>query len=184
MRPHTWIEGKALEQLRQTSQWPGIEFAAGMPDLHPGRGMPVGAVWRSYPEPSRMMLYPALIGSDIGCGMSLWRLSADKGSFNPAKAVRRLAGLEKPVITEEFPELLRNYELHPFRKSLGTIGGGNHFAELQCVDTVYEECGQLCLTEGMHCLTVHSSSRGFGRLIYSQFAERLGVRGIPWQSAL
>lgn len=42
--PNTWIEGKAIEQLKQTAQWPGIEFVSGMPDLHPGRGMPIGAV--------------------------------------------------------------------------------------------------------------------------------------------
>lgn len=181
--PNTWIEGKAIEQLKQTAQWPGIEFASGMPDLHPGGGMPIGAVWRSYPEQERMVLYPAMIGSDIGCGMSLWKLAADAASFRSAKAARRLVGLDDPVATACFPEHLRSFERHPFRDSLGTIGGGNHFAEIQCVETVYDGAKALGLTPGVLCLTVHSGSRGYGGHIYRRFAERFGYGGIAWRSA-
>ena len=181
--PNTWIEGKAVDQLRLTAQWPGIEFAAGMPDLHPGRGMPVGAAWRSCADPERMVLYPALVGSDIGCGMSFWTLSADAFSFKSAKAARRLLGLDDPAATESFPELLEPYADHPYRESLGTIGGGNHFAEIQCVDTVYEGDESLGLSPGSLCLAVHSGSRGYGGQIFREFADRFGYGGIPWKSA-
>ena len=80
--------------------------------------MPIGAVWRSYPEQERMVLYPALIGSDIGCGMSLWKLAADAASFRSAKAARRLAGLYDPVATACFPDNVAIYacgHIHNFQ---------------------------------------------------------------------
>ena len=63
----TWIEGLAIEQLIKTSQLSGMHQVAGMPDLHPGRGYPIGAAFFSVDK-----IYPALVGNDIGCGMSLW----------------------------------------------------------------------------------------------------------------
>ena len=39
----TWMEGRAVEQLKQTAALPGVTAAAGMPDLHPGLSAPVGA---------------------------------------------------------------------------------------------------------------------------------------------
>ncbi len=41
----TWIEGEAIRQLKQTATLPGMRHVAGMPDLHPGRGYPVGAAF-------------------------------------------------------------------------------------------------------------------------------------------
>ena len=64
----TWIEGKAIQQLETTARLPGMHRVAGMPDLHPGRGYPVGAAFFAIGR-----LYPALVGNDIGCGMALWR---------------------------------------------------------------------------------------------------------------
>ncbi|KTC40243.1 hypothetical protein AO265_31875, partial [Pseudomonas sp. ABAC61] len=43
----TWIEDKALQQLHTTAQLPGMRQVVGMPDLHPGRGYPVGAAFFS-----------------------------------------------------------------------------------------------------------------------------------------
>ncbi len=62
----TWIEGNAIQQLHTTARLAGMRRVAGMPDLHPGRGYPVGAAFFSLGR-----LYPALIGGDIGCGMAL-----------------------------------------------------------------------------------------------------------------
>ncbi len=40
-----WIEGEAVRQLRKTAALPGMRLAVGLPDLHPGRGHPVGAAF-------------------------------------------------------------------------------------------------------------------------------------------
>ena len=55
----TWIEGKAIQQLETTARLAGMHRVAGMPDLHPGRGYPVGAAFFSVGR-----FYPALVGND------------------------------------------------------------------------------------------------------------------------
>ena len=70
-----WIEGAAVQQLEKTASLPGMRLAVGLPDLHPGKGSPIGAAFAV-----EGYLYPALVGNDIGCGIGLWRteLSAKK----------------------------------------------------------------------------------------------------------
>ena len=70
-----WIEGAAVQQLEKTASLPGMRLAVGLPDLHPGKGSPIGAAFAV-----EGYLYPALVGNDIGCGVGLWRteLSAKK----------------------------------------------------------------------------------------------------------
>jgi release factor H-coupled RctB family protein len=63
----SWIEGDAVEQLRQTLLMPGMVYGVGLPDLHPGKGHAIGAAFVA-----RDMIYPFLVGSDIGCGVGLW----------------------------------------------------------------------------------------------------------------
>ena len=43
-----WIEGEAVRQLEKTAELHGMVSAIGMPDIHPGRGNPVGAVFVSH----------------------------------------------------------------------------------------------------------------------------------------
>ena len=61
-----WMEQAAKDQLLAVSRLPGVVKAVGLPDLHPGR-IPVGTAVLS-----RGVLYPHLLGNDIGCGMSLF----------------------------------------------------------------------------------------------------------------
>ncbi|RLC17874.1 MAG: RNA ligase RtcB family protein, partial [Deltaproteobacteria bacterium] len=42
-----WIEGEAVRQLDKTGELPGMRFIVGMPDIHPGKGHPVGAAFVS-----------------------------------------------------------------------------------------------------------------------------------------
>lgn len=63
-----WIDGNAVAQLKGTAGLAGVELAVGLPDLHPGKSGPVGAAFVT-----EGILYPHLIGNDIGCGMGLWR---------------------------------------------------------------------------------------------------------------
>lgn len=60
------MESSALDQLRQVASFPGVFQTVGLPDLHPGKGAPIGCAVLS-----RKILYPHLAGNDIGCGMSL-----------------------------------------------------------------------------------------------------------------
>ncbi len=41
----TWIESKAIQQLQTTASLPDMVSVVGMPDLHPGRGYPIGAAF-------------------------------------------------------------------------------------------------------------------------------------------
>ncbi|MBL4908058.1 MAG: RtcB family protein, partial [Sneathiella sp.] len=41
---YSWIEGEALQQLENTARLPGMVRVIGLPDLHPGKGTPIGAV--------------------------------------------------------------------------------------------------------------------------------------------
>src|ERR1700729_389081 len=83
-----WIEGSALEQLKKTAQLPGMRKAIGMPDLHPGKDAPIGAVFAGD------LVYPHLVGNDIGCGMALWQTELRNAKIKLDKWVRRLTGLE------------------------------------------------------------------------------------------
>ena len=64
----SWIEGDAVRQLNTTASLPGIEYAVGFPDLHPGKAYPIGASFVS-----RGVMYPLLAGNDIGCSMAFWK---------------------------------------------------------------------------------------------------------------
>jgi len=57
----SWIEQAAVDQPHQTALLEGIDRIVGLPDLHAGRGVAVGAAFWS-----RSHIYPNLVGSDIG----------------------------------------------------------------------------------------------------------------------
>src|SRR6516162_2463013 len=62
------IEGEALRQLYATSKLEGMRQAVGFPDLHPGKGSPIGAAFVT-----EGLIYPYVIGGDIGWGMALFK---------------------------------------------------------------------------------------------------------------
>lgn len=82
----TWIEGDAIQQLQNTAKLPSMAYVSGMPDLHPGRGYPVGAAFFSTER-----IYPALIGGDIGCGMALWQTGLEAKKTASTSWKRKLA---------------------------------------------------------------------------------------------
>jgi release factor H-coupled RctB family protein len=174
---NTWIEGNAIQQLIKTSGLPGMRRVVGMPDLHPGRGYPIGAAFFT-----EGLIYPALIGSDIGCGMAFWQTDLAEKDWSKSKLDRRLGNLDKPLDDSALLELAPSARLdQPFRHSLGTIGAGNHFAELQAIDTVFDSqtFDQLGLHAGRLQLLVHSGSRGMGQHILRQHVDRHGHAGLP-----
>lgn len=174
----TWMEDAAIAQLISTSQLEGMRRVAGMPDLHPGRGYPVGAAFFS-----TECFYPALVGNDIGCGMGLWQTSLPAKSLNIDKLEKRAGNIDGPMQDEE----LRLHAMQAadlpagdFDASLGTLGGGNHFAEFQQVDTIYaaDALSALGLDKQLLLLLVHSGSRGLGERILRQHVDGFGHRGL------
>ncbi|TLP77902.1 RNA ligase RtcB family protein [Pseudomonas nitroreducens] len=172
----TWIEGKAIQQLETTARLPGMQRVAGMPDLHPGRGYPIGAAFFSTGR-----LYPALVGNDIGCGMALWRTDIATAKLNLDKLEKRLGNLDGPL-DDDWSERIASFGLPPcdHEHSLGTIGGGNHFAELQQLDQLYDEVAVEALGLGRRhlLLLVHSGSRGLGEAILREQVDRFSHQGL------
>lgn len=172
----TWIEGKAIQQLETTARLAGMHRVAGMPDLHPGRGYPVGAAFFSVGR-----FYPALVGNDIGCGMALWRTDIPTAKLHLDKLEKRLGNLDLPL-DESWQETVAALGLPTtgHERSLGTIGGGNHFAELQQLDESYDDAALTALgIERKHLLLlVHSGSRGLGEAILREQVDLFGHQGL------
>lgn len=92
----TWMEDAAIAQLITTSQLEGMQRVAGMPDLHPGRGYPVGAAFFSVQR-----FYPALVGNDIGCGMGLWQTDLPASAVRLDKLEKRVGNIDGPMGDED-----------------------------------------------------------------------------------
>lgn len=174
--PQSWIESQAVDQLRQTAGLPGIVAAVGLPDLHVGAGTAVGAAFVS-----EGTVYPHLAGNDIGCGMSLWHSGLSSARPNLERWVKKLKGLESPWEGDASGRLQEAGLPALVPHALGTIGGGNHFAELQALDTVHDAEALAALgmsTEELYLL-VHSGSRGLGESILRDHVEQHRSQGLP-----
>lgn len=165
----TWIEDEAIQQLKTAAELKGMRKVVGLPDLHPGRGTPIGAAFMS-----KSWIYPHLVGNDIGCGMGLWQTDLSVHKLKLDTWVSRLENLDEPWDGDTSAWLL-DYQLDstPFDYSLGTIGGGNHFAELKKIESVvdgdvFEALG---LSTKQFYLLVHSGSRGLGEFILRKYSE-------------
>ncbi|CAO2650449.1 Nn.00g017410.m01.CDS01 [Neocucurbitaria sp. VM-36] len=168
-------ESLSITQLTTTARTlRGIVYAVGQPDLHPGTKFPIGAVFAS-----RRWIHPPLIGSDIGCGMAWYKttlprsqIDGDKGK----KVAEKLRGLEGAWRTHAHRTLwLKNDNGscaagEQWDSSLGTIGAGNHFAEIQVVEeSALVEDGGPVLHQDDVVLLVHSGSRGYGGSILKKY---------------
>lgn len=153
------IEDGALDQARNLANLPfAFKWIAIMPDSHVGYGMPIGGVLAT-----REVILPNAVGVDIGCGMRAVRLSLTGVETETIKAVmgqvRALipVGFAHQSDVQEWSGFDRapdvpivQQELHSARRQLGTLGGGNHFIEIQRGD------------DGHIWLMIHSGSRNFG----------------------
>ncbi|MGO8699094.1 MAG: RNA ligase RtcB family protein [Limisphaerales bacterium] len=179
--PKSWIEGEAVRQLYATAKLDGVQFAVGFPDLHPGHGTPVGAAFVT-----DGVIYPQIIGGDIGCGMTLFKTDLVRRDVKLDRWAALRFDLEHPW--DEFAnEFLAERELPStqFDSALGTIGGGNHFAELQAVEEVFdaESFKDLGVGNQQLLVLVHSGSRGFGEMVLRGFVIRHGCNGTEVESA-
>jgi release factor H-coupled RctB family protein len=80
--PGVHIEADAVLQLRRVAGLPGCVRAVGMPDLHPGPGIPIGMATASTSH-----VHPALVGSDAGCGVTA---VVARKLVAPGKQLRRI----------------------------------------------------------------------------------------------
>src|SRR6185312_3866479 len=129
----SWIEGEAVRQLYATAKLAGVRLAVGFPDLHPGRGTPVGAAFVA-----EDVIYPHVIGGDIGCGMALFKTDLLRRDVKLDRWAELRFNLEHAC--DDVGGFLEAQELESteFDRALGTLGGGNHFAELQAVEQVVD----------------------------------------------
>ncbi len=159
----SWIEGSALEQLTAMADMPGMLSVAGFPDLHPGKYGPVGMAALS------TRLYPQLIGTDIGCGMGLFELDLPLRKFKIDKAADAMRELETPAIAERHIAVMEGARsLIAHADALGTIGGGNHFCEIQAVDELLSPDAARHLDKQKTYLLVHSGSRSLGANVFAE----------------
>ncbi|WP_307236029.1 RNA ligase RtcB family protein [Catenuloplanes indicus] len=163
--PSSWIESDALDQCHQVAALDGMIHVAAMPDLHPGKGAPIGAAMSS------RVLYPFLVGSDIGCGIAVFPIRIKRPVAERLAA--RFPDLDRPVdpagIDTDIPA--------GYAEQLGTVGRGNHFVELARVHAVHDDAhaARLGLDRNDLVLIVHSGSRGLGERILRAHTEVHGA---------
>jgi tRNA-splicing ligase RtcB len=171
------IEEGALDQARNLANLPFVfRHIAVMPDAHFGYGMPIGGVMAT-----EDVIIPNAVGVDIGCGMCALQTSLTGISSEQLKAIvtrirkhiplgfkRHRKGQDParmPKVGLGFPMEELNIlprEYNSALTQLGTLGGGNHFIEIQQG------------SDGRIWIMVHSGSRNLGYRV-AQFYNRLAV---------
>ncbi|WP_283813872.1 RtcB family protein [Bradyrhizobium sp. AUGA SZCCT0169] len=127
----SWIEGNATLQLEQVAGLAGVRAVAAMPDLHPGKYGPVGCAILTD------RIHPQLVGSDIGCGMGLFALDIAARKLRFDQLADRLSSLDHPWDGDVAGVLVdAGLDATMFDASLGSIGGGNHFCEIQAIEEI------------------------------------------------
>ncbi len=174
------VEEAALEQAKNLSNLPfAFKHIALMPDAHVGYGMPIGGILAT-----KGVVIPNAVGVDIGCGMCAVRTDLMHSEMPVKKIktvlsdIRKLVplGFEHHMINQEETMMPSGYDVDELPivsqqfdaalKQIGTLGGGNHFIELQHD------------TEGYIWIMVHSGSRNIGYRVadhYNKIAKQLNA---------
>ena len=163
------VDEQAVEQIRQLCSTPVAEGSRVriMPDVHAGKGCTVGTTMTIHGR-----AVPNVVGVDIGCGMYTVKLDAQEVDCARVDEAAHIIPSGWGVWNEPpepFPlEALRCFSQlkHPRRLacSLGTLGGGNHFIEMDRA------------SDGTCYLVIHSGSRNLGK----QVAEYYQQLAIDW----
>jgi release factor H-coupled RctB family protein len=176
----SWIESAATDQLCAIAKLDDVRAVVGFPDLHPGKGGPVGAAFTT-----GELLYPHLIGGDIGCGMALFSTDLERRKAKLDRWAEMRFDLELPW-AGDVRDYLPEHHVHTadFDDALGTVGGGNHFAELQAVEKVHdaEALARIGLSRDALAVFVHSGSRGLGERLFRSHVDRYRADGISVES--
>lgn len=160
------VEDEAIEQIRRMCDY---EFTQNskiriMPDVHAGKGCTIGTTMTVTDK-----VVPNIVGVDIGCGM--YTVNLGKGNIDFEKLDEAAHFVPSGMnVWEGRQERFDLQELRCYRslkntkwleRSLGTLGGGNHFIE---VDRA---------SDGTNYLVIHTGSRNLGKQvaeIYQQLA--------------
>ena len=179
--PRIWLEGAAVDQFKRVMDFKGILRGAAFPDLHPGRGIPVGAAFLT-----ENLIYPVLIGSDIGCGMTLYAADLPLRKWKPDRLIRSLGDDPERKIRQTALEQLEpaSCRVDDPDGMLGTLGHGNHFAEILALDGIEdEEAWNRSVPEPRQVfLLLHSGSRHYGERLWTGFAAEHADSGVPADS--
>lgn len=141
-----------------------------MPDTHAGKGCVIGTTMTISNK-----VIPNLVGVDIGCGMAVAELKETRIDLPKLDSVIRKKVPSGFSIRDKAHKFLRNVDLEELycykninvdraEKSLGTLGGGNHFIEVDI-----SESGQLYLV-------VHTGSRNLGKQVAEYYQD------LAWKS--
>ena len=165
------IEDVAHEQIKQicdTEAFANCKIRI-MPDVHAGKGCTIGTTMTITDK-----IVPSMVGVDIGCGMYTVYLGKIDIDFEKIDEAAHFIPSGRNVWEgrqERFDlTQLRCYrnlkDTKRLERSLGTLGGGNHFIEIDVDD------------EGGKYLVIHSGSRNLGTQVaefYQQIAVDLNV---------
>ena len=169
----TDIEAGAMAQVKNIANFPfAFHHVAIMPDAHEGYGMPIGGVLAT-----NRVIIPNAVGVDIGCGVCSQATTlkeVDRATLKSIMSdIRKIIplGFNKHTKTQD-QKLMPQLEIKDSciakewtnaLKSLGSLGGGNHFIKIQ-----KDSNGQIWLM-------LHSGSRNLGKKVadyYNRLAKR------------
>jgi len=178
------IEDGALNQAIDLAKHPAVyHHVSLMPDCHLGYGMPIGGVIAC-----ENAIIPNAVGVDIGCGMGAVQTNMPRQNINQDQLQKLVIKIKKLIprgegkthqqeqIWDGFPENLENYRDRKWmtehvkklaNRNLGTLGGGNHFIEIQSDEN------------GLIWLMIHTGSRHLGNVIakyYNDIAKQINVK--------
>ena len=161
------IEEEAIEQIRRMCDY---EFTAGsririMPDVHAGKGCTIGTTMTITDK-----AVPNIVGVDIGCGMytvSLGKADIDFERLDEAahfipSGMNVWEGRQEHFDLEQLRCYRDLKDTKRLERSLGTLGGGNHFIEI-------DESA-----DGEKYLVIHSGSRNLGKQV-AELYQKLAV---------
>ena len=161
------IEDEAIEQIRRMCDY---EFTAGsririMPDVHAGKGCTIGTTMTIVDK-----AVPNVVGVDIGCGMYTVRLGdqaldlarLDEAAHFIPSGMNVWEGRQMRFDLTELRCFRALKDSRYLERSLGTLGGGNHFIE---VDRA---------ADGTAYLVIHSGSRNLG-LQVAKYYQNLAI---------
>ena len=181
------VEDSAMEQIANLTKLPFLfHHLAIMPDVHTGMGMPIGGVLATVDA-----VIPNAVGVDIGCGMcavkTSWKVENITSDVLRKKIMRGIRkaiplGKEHHKKAQDEKFMPQGHDIDSMQvvrsqyisatKQVGTLGGGNHFIELQRDE------------EGYLWVMIHSGSRNLGKKVgdyYNRLATTLNER---WHSVV
>lgn len=161
------VEEGALDQARDLANLPfAFKHIAIMPDTHLGYGMPIGAILAT-----KGAVVPNAVGVDIGCGMCSLRTNLTDLKTNRLKEIMTIVRKTVPVGFNrhddqqdeswmpdkkgDLPIVEQEYKSALYQ--IGTLGGGNHFIEIQKG------------SDGYIWVMIHSGSRNIGFTVANHY---------------